>query len=171
MLLEKVEDLKRAIQRLTLLQSHDTLCLLRNVLVMPNLLYIFVLHLQHETISTRDLTIRFVKAYRRSWMSNFHDDQGTHASLPVQMGGLGVPSMVMLAPSVYLASAAATLPLQNAILNDSLPTTLGPYIGEALDLWRELKFQKCQQIAFRENGILESQPLCIRFCFQDAWAK
>ena len=52
------------------------------------------------------------------------------------MGGLGVRSAVMLAPSAYLASAAATLSLQNAIINDPLTTILDPYVGEAVNLWK-----------------------------------
>ena len=39
-LLEKFEDLERAIQRLTLLQSHDALCLLRYALALPKFLYV-----------------------------------------------------------------------------------------------------------------------------------
>ena len=38
------------------------------------------------------------------------------ASLPVHMGGLGVRSACSLASSAFLASAAATLPLQDEIL-------------------------------------------------------
>ena len=38
------------------------------------------------------------------------------AGLPIRDGGLGVRSVALLAPSAFLASAAATLELQNAIL-------------------------------------------------------
>ena len=47
---------------------------------------------------------------------DLNDSQWIQASQPVQMGGLGVRSASMLAPSAFLASAAATLSLQNAIL-------------------------------------------------------
>ena len=51
------------------------------------------------------------------------DSQWTQASLPGQMGGLGVRIACMLAPSAFLASAAATLSLQNAILPETLRDT------------------------------------------------
>ena len=48
------------------------------------------------------------------------DTQWKQASLPVHMGGFGVSSACMLARSAFLASAAATLPLQEAILSASV---------------------------------------------------
>ena len=38
------------------------------------------------------------------------------ANLPVRCGGLGIPSVLLLAPSAFLASAAATLSTQTALL-------------------------------------------------------
>ena len=58
------------------------------------------------------------------------------------MGGLRVRSAVMLAPFAYLASAAATLLLQNAILNDPSPTIHDPYVREAVDMWKAMAKQE-----------------------------
>ena len=69
-------------------------------------------------------------------------DKWTQASLPVHMSRLGFRSAVMLAPSAYLASTAATLLLQNAILNDPSPTILDPYVEEAVDLWKAMTKQE-----------------------------
>ena len=44
------------------------------------------------------------------------DDQWLQSSLPVREGGLGVRSVVSLAPSAFLASAVSTRPLQQEIL-------------------------------------------------------
>ena len=44
------------------------------------------------------------------------DDQWLQASLPTKLGGLGIRSVSLLAPSAYLASAAGTSDLQNRIL-------------------------------------------------------
>ena len=52
----------------------------------------------------------------------FNDSQWKQASLPVQIGGLGVRSACMLAPSAFVASAAATLSLQNAIYQNRCMT-------------------------------------------------
>ena len=39
-LIAKITDLERSVERLTLLPAHDALCLLKNALAMPKLLYI-----------------------------------------------------------------------------------------------------------------------------------
>ena len=130
-LLEKVEDLERVIQRLTLLQSHDALCLLRNALALPKLQYV----LRTATCAGNNLLERFDNTLRQGLSSilniQLSDDQWTQASSPVQMGGLVVRSAVMLAPSAYLASAAATLLLQNTLINDPSPTILDPCRGSS----------------------------------------
>ena len=64
------------------------------------------------------------------------DDQWLQASLPVQKGGLGIRSAGMLASSAYLASAAATLRLQNAILANSCCLSRDPAVDEALIIWK-----------------------------------
>ena len=115
---EKVEDLERAIQRLTHLQSHDALCLLRSALVLPKLLCV----LRTSPCAGNNLLDRFDNTLHHGLSSilniQLSDDQWNQASLPIQMGGMAVRSAVMLASSAYLASAAATPPLQNAIIYD-----------------------------------------------------
>ena len=44
------------------------------------------------------------------------DQHWMQANLPVRCGGLGIRSVALLAPSAFLASAAATLPTQAALL-------------------------------------------------------
>ena len=51
--------------------------------------------------------------------TDMSDNQWLQASLPVNKGGIGIRSGVMLASSAFLASAASTLPLQEAILSAS----------------------------------------------------
>ena len=58
----------------------------------------------------------------------------TQASLPVQMGGLGVRSACTLAPSAFLALAAATLSLQNAIMLEELRKIEDPVRIRPVDL-------------------------------------
>ena len=61
------------------------------------------------------------------------------ASLPVKFGGIGVRSVVMLAPSAFLASAAGTSRLINRILPVAFHSL--PYldVSDAFTAW-----QKCQ---------------------------
>ena len=57
------------------------------------------------------------------------------ASLPISDGGLGIRSVVVLATSAFLASAASTLALQSAILGNDW-SILDSSISYCLDLWR-----------------------------------
>ena len=54
------------------------------------------------------------------------------------MGGLGVRSASMLAPSAFLASAAATLSLQNAILPETSRDTEDTMVAFTLTIWKTL---------------------------------
>ena len=54
------------------------------------------------------------------------------------MGALGVRSASMLAPSAFLASAAATLSLQNAILPETLRDTEDTMVAFTLKIWKTL---------------------------------
>ena len=61
----------------------------------------------------------------------------------------------MLASSAYLASAATTLPLQNAILTNSFSTTSDSAVSEALAIWKTLSRSK--------------EPVAPGNCFQKVW--
>ena len=114
---DKIVTLERSIKRLSTLQSDDALCLLKNSIAMPKLLHI----LQTSPCANNPLLQQFdmVLQNRLETILNVQlsDTQWKQASLPVHMGGPGVRSAFMLAPSAFMASAAATLPLQEAILS------------------------------------------------------
>ena len=114
---DKIFTLERSITRLSKLQSHDALCLLKNLLAMPKLLYI----LRTSPCANNPLLHEFDTVLRAELESTLNiqlsDEHGKQASLPVPMEGLGVRSACMLASSVFLAAAAATLPLQEATLS------------------------------------------------------
>ena len=67
-----------------------------------------------------------------------NDFEWKQESLPVQIGRLGVKSACMLAPSAFLASAAAMLSLQNTILPESLHDTEDSTVPFALASWKTL---------------------------------
>ena len=83
------------------------------------------------------------------------DEQWIQASLPVQNGGLGVRSAGLLASSAYLASAVATLPLKNAILESSCSTTSDLAVSEAVAIWKILSRAE--------------EPFASGNCFQKVW--
>ena len=64
-----------------------------------------------------------------------NDERWNQASLPVRWGGLGVCSVVLLAPSVYLASAASTAECTTTLLPARLRDTKDSGIDAALSDW------------------------------------
>ena len=151
----KITELKMAIGRLSLLPAHDARCLLRNALAMPKLLYI----LPTAPCSGNPRLMIFNDALRQGLSSilnvSLSYDQRLQVSLTVQNGGQGVRSAGMLASSAYLASAAATLPLQNAILVNWCSTTSNTAVSEAFAIWKTLS--RAEELFAPGN------------CFQKGW--
>ena len=118
-LLRHCENLERAIDRLQLIAAHDALVLLKNSLSAPRLL--FTLRAAH--CSGNPLLERFDKQLRSAAGKicnvDLTEGQWLQASFPARYGGLGVRSVVSLASSAFLASAAATANLQAHILQSS----------------------------------------------------
>ena len=69
------------------------------------------------------------------------DPSWIQSILPVNCGGLGIRSAVQLAPSAFLASAAASSELAHMILPTNMQPTQLSYVDEALVIWS----QGCQE--------------------------
>ena len=135
---QKIDELDRAMKRLSLLHAHDALALLKNSLAMPKLLYL----LRTADCSGNQLLDVFDSTLRAGLSKvlnvDLNDDQWLQASLPVGDGGLGIRSAKMLAPSAFLASAASTLALQQSILPDSISSLEDPTVASAETRWSSL---------------------------------
>ena len=59
------------------------------------------------------------------------------ADLPIRDGGLAVRSVAVLAPSAFLASAAATLDLQDAVLSE-MEQESDNYVPRVAARWSEM---------------------------------
>ena len=132
----KVEQLQTLGNRLTQLQAHDALCLLQNGLAIPKVLYILrtapsfrstVLSSFDSVLCTLLETICNTHLSNQSWIQ---------ASLPIHLGGLGIRSVTMLAPSAFLASTAGTSHIVQALLPPMTLLTTRPQEEEALRLWK-----------------------------------
>jgi hypothetical protein len=134
---EKREELATLASRMHLLQAHDSLYLLRNVVSTSRLLY--TLRTAPCTGSmelvTYDLLLR--STLTTTLNIDLTDEGWLQASLPVRWGGLGVRSAVSLASSAYLASAASTADRINTLLPERLQQ-LPPdaAIKAALQIWQ-----------------------------------
>ena len=110
---------------MSLLEAHNYLCLLRSTFAIPKLLYILrtaLLFLSPSLDRFDGLQRSLIESICNIQLSNA---SWLQASLPINSGGLGIRSAAMLAPSAYLASAAGSTPISQAIL----PTGMSPSQG------------------------------------------
>ena len=136
-LTEKTNLLKIMGERLPLLSTHDAYLLLRHSIALPKLLYCLRTApcflspqlQQYDAVLKTTMCNTF-----NIHLSNDHS-AWTQAVLPVRHGGLGIRSAVRLAPSAYLASAAASSTLVHQILPPQFSDTDLPCFQEALALW------------------------------------
>ena len=123
--------------RLKLLSSQDGLLILRAAVGSPVILNVIraAPWMDHPSLICFNTTLRS----KLSAVVNcdLTDLAWTQASLPIRDGGIGVGSVVLLAPSVFLASAAATLTLQSAILEECAVCP-DPIVALTLSRWMEM---------------------------------
>ena len=136
---EKTEMLGVMGNRLQYLHAHDAILLLRHALAIPKLLYTLRTSpcFASPELVAYDNMLRAITSSVTNTHFGEQDSSWTQASLPVKHGGLGIRSAVQLAPSAFLASAAASSNLVCQILPDRLAGTLDTAREEALAAWRQ----------------------------------
>ena len=99
-----------------MLSAHDAILILTHSLSAPKLMYILRCSpcSDHMGLDEFDRILRMTLSVAVN--VEIDDLAWVQASLPVGDGGLGIRSVALLAPSAFLASAAATLDLQAQIL-------------------------------------------------------
>ena len=125
--------------RLQYIHAHDAILLLRHALAIPKLLYTLRTSpcIASPELVAYDNMLRAITSSVTNTHFGEQDSSWTQASLPVKHGGLGIRSAVQLAPSAFLASAAASSNLVCQILPDCLAGTLDTAREEALAAWRQ----------------------------------
>ena len=135
---QKVEALQVMASRMSHLQAHDALTILRHSLSVPSLLYILrsarcaghpLLHTFDEQLRQCLADILNVSLDEKTWIQ---------AALPIKAGGLGIRMATRVAPSAFLASQAATKKLAVAMLPDRLHGTMCGGVDEARNIWQAL---------------------------------
>ena len=128
-------ELQRLSKRLELMPSHDCLYLLRNVLTAPRMMYL----LRTAPCTDSPELPLYDGALRESLVTTLNidldDDRWNQALLPVRWGGLGIRSVVSLAPSAYMASAASTAELTSSLLPTRLRDVVDSGMATAMSAW------------------------------------
>ena len=120
--------------RLRYLHSHDAITLLRHSFAIPKMLHILRTSPCLPPLAFRTMTVSSVRSWRKSATSILggFDTSWLQATLPINMGGLGIRSVVHLALSPFLASADGSLKLVHNILPSRLLHTIYQEREEAL---------------------------------------
>ena len=129
--------------RLCLLNAHDALILLRAAVGHPT-----IMNVLRAAPCVDNPELEHFDSMLRSGLSKIVNCELSglawiQAGLPIRDGGLGVRSVALLAPSAFLASAAATLDLQDAVLSE---------VEREYDCF-------VPHVAARWSEIFESEPL------------
>ena len=133
----KIHALEVMGDRLGYMSAHDALILLRNSFSIPKLLHILRTSpaFLSPALATYDESLQCIVSSITNIQFEPDDPAWTQATLPIGVGGLGIRSAVQLAPSAFLASAAATRDLVCQILPPRLQPLPTLYEEDALSLW------------------------------------
>ena len=117
-----ISKLKAMENKLVDLSSQDALFIIRNSLALPKLNYILRATpcSGHHLLNVYDDNLRLMLINILN--ISLTDSEWAQATLPIGLGGLGVRKSAELAPSAYLASAAASLHLVDEVLPMRLNT-------------------------------------------------
>jgi hypothetical protein len=134
---EKISSLQLMGKRLAALNMHDAVLLLRYSFSIPRLIF-FAQNISCISL-TLSVSVRYTSLFLLSSLLNISinitDNSWSQASLSIWSGGLGFRSVVQLAPSCFLASAAAFYSLITHILPYLSSSISIPHREEALSMW------------------------------------
>ena len=135
-ILSKIQALRSLGERLKLLQAHDALCLLQHALAIPKVLYILRTApcYQSSLLETFDNVLRSLLEGICNIQLNA--DSWLQAALPINAGGLGIRSRVMLAPSAFLASATGCASILQTLLPEPISLSMPSIMQDALIVWQ-----------------------------------
>lgn len=120
-LLSKLDEIKLASSRLNLISSHDALTILKASCSASKLLFLLrsAPCVGHQTLASIDRVFRSSLSIVTN--VDLSERQWQQASLPVKNGGLGIRSVVDLAPAAFLSSSISTEDTQSDLLVNCIP--------------------------------------------------
>ena len=132
---KKLDELKRASDRLQLISTHDALVLLRASCSAPKLMHVMRSSpcAGHTFLSDIDNSLRLTQSIITN--VNITDEQWRQASFPVKAEGIGVRSVMSIAPSAFLSSSKSIQQLQTLFLNKRACQMSDQHFNNVLDNW------------------------------------
>jgi hypothetical protein len=133
-----VSNLRMAGSRLSYLQSHDALVILKHSLSLPKLLHNLRSSFcaEHSSLLEFDEVLR--DCLRIILNVSLDDNQWVQATLPVRNGGLGIRRAHQIAPSAYLASASGAAALCSVLLPVRFHAFADSNFSHALTAWKDM---------------------------------
>ena len=129
---KKLDELKRASDRLQLIPAHDVLVLLRASCSTPKLMHVMRSSpcTGHTLLSDIDNSLRMTLSIITN--VNITDEQWRQASLPVKVTCIGVRSVMFIAPSAFLSSSTS---IQQLLLDKCAWQLSDQHFDNVLDDW------------------------------------
>ena len=134
---KKMNDLKLTVNRLSELDAHDALYLLRNVFSIPKLTYFLrtaPCFLETEVLRHYDSLLK--DALQVILNVNLKDSAWDQSTLPVSKGGLGVKLASELSVPAYLSSVCASESLTNSLLPEGLRNEGNQFYDQGSEIWK-----------------------------------
>ena len=126
--------------RLQQVRAHDAILLLRHSFAIPKLLYTLrtsPCFLSPSLVAYDDELRSILSSICNIHFDDSNDPSWIQASLPVKSGGLGLRIAVQLAPSAFLASAAACPVLVHRILPPHLQSAPISNVDDGVAVWAQ----------------------------------
>ena len=134
---KKMSELKLMVDRLSQLDAHDALFLLRNALSIPKLTYFLRTapsFLEIEVLRLYDKLLK--EALQLILNINLKESAWNQSTLPISKGGLGVKLASELAGPAYLSSVCASKNLTNSLLPECLRSEKVLFYEQASEDWK-----------------------------------
>jgi hypothetical protein len=128
-------ELWRLSHRLERMSSHNCLYLLCNIVIALCMMYLLrtVPCTNSPKLSLYDGIL--FESLVTNLNIDFDDDRWNQTLLPVRWGGLDIHSVVSLAPSAYMASAASTAELMLSLLPTQLHNVVDSGVATTMSAW------------------------------------
>ena len=158
MLIPKREKLKLMAQRLTQIDKHDALVLLKNCYAIPKLTYILrtvPCFKRLDILHTYDLVIK--EALEGILNTSLKKEScWTQSTLPVNLGGFGIHLASEIALPAYLSSVSASIGIAFSLLKSEIQQDPNEFFEQGCEEWK---------------SILEVTELPAKPMFQSSWDK